>query len=113
MSQGQLHQPSDESRKQAETASGLGLPQEQIAALLSIDPKTLREHYRKELDQGIARANGQVVKSLYASATAGDTTAAIWWTKTRLGWKDTSRMEHTGADGGSILLKFNSADSEA
>lgn len=94
------HKPTDESRKTAESASGLGLPHEQIGALLGIDDKTLRKYYRKELDNGIAKANGQVVKSLYNSATSGDTTAAIWWTKTRLGWKDLSRVEISGPDGG-------------
>jgi hypothetical protein len=26
-------------------------------------------------------------------------TAAIWWTKCRMGWKETIREEHTGPDG--------------
>ncbi len=95
------HAPTSESRKTAESASGLGLPQAQICSLIGdIDEKTLRKHYRKELSDGKAKANGQVVKSLYSSATSGDTTAAIWWTKTQLGWKDTSRVELGGIPGG-------------
>jgi hypothetical protein len=29
-------------------------------------------------------------------------TAAIWWSKARMDWKDTSRTETTGSDGGPI-----------
>lgn len=87
------HQQTPENRKLAETVAGLGLPHEQIGALLGIDDKTLRKHYRLELDQGIAKANSNVVKSLYSKAVDGDVTACIWWTKTRLGWKDTSRID--------------------
>lgn len=90
------HIPTAENRKLAETVSGLGLPHEQIGALIGIDDKTLRKHYRHELDQGIAKANSNVVKSLYSKASGGDVTACIWWTKTRLGWKDTSRTEISG-----------------
>ena len=90
------HTPTAENRKLAETVSGLGLPHEQIGALIGIDDKTLRKHYRHELDQGIAKANSNVVKSLYSKASGGDVTACIWWTKTRLGWKDTSRTEISG-----------------
>lgn len=93
------HKITETSKKMVETTSGYGLPHEQIAALLEIDDKTLRKHYRKQLDMGMAKANAKVVESLYGKATTGDTTAQIWWTKTRLGWKDTSRVEHTGADG--------------
>lgn len=90
------HKPTPESRKQAETASGLGLPHEQIGALLGIDDKTLRKYYREELDQGKAKASAQVAKSLFSKATGGDTTAAIWWTKTQMGWKETQVLEHGG-----------------
>jgi len=99
------HVPSEEWRRQVETASGYGLPHEQIAVLVGIDDKTLRKHYRKELDQGMAKANAQVVKSLFGKCTSGDdTTAMIWWTKTRLGWKDLSRVEHVGSEGGPIQI---------
>lgn len=90
------HKVTPDNRKLVETVSGLGLPHEQIGSLLGIDDKTLRKHYRQELDQGIAKANSNVVKSLYSKAAGGDVTACIWWTKTRLGWKDTSRTEIFG-----------------
>ena len=100
------HKPAAEDRKQVEMLAGLGIPQEQICLLVQggIDEKTLRKYYAEELVAGVAKANSQVSKSLFKKATSGDTTAQIWWTKTRMGWKDTSRVEHTGADGKDLVF---------
>ena len=51
------HAPTEDQRRLAESTAGYGLKQEQIAALLKIDPKTLRKHYRAELDAGMAKAH--------------------------------------------------------
>ena len=93
------HEPSAESRKLVESTSGLGLPHEQIAILVGIDDKTLRKHYRQELDLGKAKANGQIAKTLFNKAMSGDTTSLIWWTKAQLRWSETVKQEVTGADG--------------
>lgn len=99
------HKPTPDDRKQVEMLAGLGIPQEQICLLIQggIDDKTLRKHYAAELVAGVAKANSQVSKSLFQKAVSGDTGAQIWWTKTRMGWKDTSRVEHTGADGQALF----------
>ena len=93
------HRPTDKTRLLVEKSSGLGLPHESIACLVGIDDKTLRKYYRKELDMGKAKANGEIAKTLYSKATAGDTTALIWWTKTQMRWSETIKQEVTGADG--------------
>ena len=93
------HQPTPESRKLVESSSGLGLPHESIAVLVGIDDKTLRKYYRAELDMGKAKANGQIAKTLFSKAVAGDTTSLIWWTKSQMRWSETVRQELTGADG--------------
>ena len=93
------HIPTDENRKMVESTSGLGLPHEQIAILVGIDDKTLRKYYRAELDMGKAKANGQIAKTLYSKALAGDTTSLIWWTKSQMRWSETVKQEVTGADG--------------
>ena len=95
--------------------SGYGIPQEEIARVIGIDEKTLRKWYREELDTAATKANAKVAESLYKKATGWkrngapedermppDTTAAIFWAKTRMKWKDTSALEVTGADGGPI-----------
>ena len=94
-----LHEPTQETRKLVETSSGLGLPHESIAVLVGIDDKTLRKHYRAELDIGKAKANRQIAGTLFQKATAGDTTSLIWWTKTQMKWSETQKHEVTGADG--------------
>jgi hypothetical protein len=93
------HLPTDESRRLVESTSGLGLPHEQIGILVGIDDKTLRKHYRHELDTGKAKANGQIAKTLFSKALAGDTTSLIWWTKAQMRWSETVKQEVTGADG--------------
>jgi hypothetical protein len=94
-------QPVDSERKQVEALSGYGLPIEQIAVLIrnGIDTETLRKHFAQELILGKAKANGQVGKTLFQKAMAGDTTAAIWWSKTQMRWKEVQQHELTGADG--------------
>jgi len=80
--------------------AGLGLCHHDIC-LLIINPntnkplseKTLRKKFTRELDIGSVKTNAAVVKALYIKATKGDVTAAIWWTKCRMGWKDTSRND--------------------
>ena len=75
-----------------------------------LDDKTLRKYYRSELDMGKAKANGQIAKTLYSKATAGDTTALIWWTKTQMRWAETQRHENTGAEGGPVELVIRWSD---
>jgi len=87
------HEPSEATRELVELHSSMGTPQENISRLLGIDKKTLYKYYREELDTGADKANAAVVKSLYSKATDGDTTAAIWWTKTRLGWSEKIKVD--------------------
>jgi hypothetical protein len=94
-------EPTDSERKQVEALSGYGLPIEQIAVLVrdGIHIDTLRAHFATELVSGKAKANGQVGKTLFQKVMAGDTTAAIWWSKTQMRWAETQKHELTGADG--------------
>ena len=97
------HIPSVENKRLVETSAGLGLPHEQIGALIGIDDKTLRKHYRTELDVGKAKASAQIAKTLFNKAQGGDTTALIWWTKAQMRWAETQKQEITGADGGAQI----------
>lgn len=72
--------------------AGYGVPEDAIARVLGIDPKTLRKHYRDELDTGQIKATAKVAESLFRKATtdgAQSVTAAIFWLKTRGGWRET------------------------
>ena len=100
------HIPSAENKRLVETSAGLGLPHEQIGALIGIDDKTLRKHYRTELDVGKAKASAQIAKTLFNKAQGGDTTALIWWTKAQMRWAETSKQEITGADGAPLMVTW-------
>ena len=95
------HKPTDVSRGQVEAMAGFGIPQEDIARVLNIAPQTLRSHYRDELDTGSTKANAKVAENLFRKATGdgqGAVAAAIFWAKTRMGWRETPRIEHEGLD---------------
>ncbi len=84
------HKPTDATRAQVEALAGfVGLPQADIAQFLEIDLKTLRKHYRRELDQATVKANVAVAKALFTKATKGnDTAAMIFWLKARAKWRE-------------------------
>ncbi|CAB4200509.1 hypothetical protein UFOVP1355_49 [uncultured Caudovirales phage] len=92
--------PTDEERAYVEKLSGIGLVQEQIAALIrdGIHSDTLRDHFGKELLAGKAKANAAIGGTLYQKAIKGDTGSLIWWTKTQMRWAETQKHEivHTG-----------------
>lgn len=91
------HAPDSGSRRLVEHHAAIGTPHEQIAKLLQVSLNTLKKHYREELELGLARANAVVGGTLFNEAKKGNITAAIFWMKTRGGWRETSRVEHTGA----------------
>jgi hypothetical protein len=91
------HQPDPAVRRQVEAMAAYGIPEADISMVVGIDPKTLRKHYRDELDFGQTKANAQVAGFLFNSARNGNVTAQIFWLKTRARWKETpSEHQHTG-----------------
>jgi hypothetical protein len=97
-------QPTDKDRKQVEAMSGYGVPIEQIAAVAmgGISIESLYQHFRTELVTGKANINGKVGQTLAQKALSGDTAAMIWWSKSRMGWKEKVELEHSGPGGGPI-----------
>ena len=99
------HQPDPASRRYVEAMAGYGTPEADIATVVGIDPKTLRKHYRQELNTGSIKANTKVAESLYKKALGDGSqsvTAAIFWLKTRAHWKETLVNEVTHNVGGSV-----------
>jgi len=104
------HQPDSFLLRQVEAMAAYGVPEEKIARVLGIDPKTLRKHYRDELDTGQIKANSKVAESLYRKATGEgpqSVTAAIFWLKTRALWKETmvSEVTHDTSDSVKALME--------
>lgn len=83
-----IHIPTEENKEIVKQHSVVGTPQSVIAEILDIDDKTLRRHYRKELDFSTSQSNAAVGGSLYKKAMSGDTAAMIFWMKTRAGWRE-------------------------
>lgn len=104
------HRPDPNSRRQVEAMAGYGMPETDIAAAIGVDAKTLRKHYRSELDLGHIKANSAIAQSLFRKATGEgpqSVTAAIFWLKTRARWKETtvSEITHDVADPLSAMMQ--------
>jgi hypothetical protein len=97
------HQPTEQTRIQVKTLAAVGIRHEDIAIKMGICADTLTKYYRQELDEGRIDANSQIGKSLYEQAKSGNTTAMIFWLKTRAGWKETQVNELVGANGAPLL----------
>ena len=63
------HQPDPALRRQVEAMAGYGIPEADISGMIGIDAKSLRKHYRHELDYGHTKANAKVAENLYRKAT--------------------------------------------
>jgi len=114
---GAAHEPTEKTRALVQERSGLGQTQEAIARCLRIDMKTLRKYYARELERGIDEANSEVAGAMFLSATGREiqtdgtikrvpvnSTLAIWWSKTRMGWKEPPREDASGNDGGATIV---------
>ena len=82
--------PTEDQRHLVKSMAAVGISQEQIALKIGVrSPKTLRKHFRKELDLGMTEANYKVAQTLFQMATSGECPAAtIFWAKTRNGFRE-------------------------
>ena len=70
------------------TLAGYGIPHEQIACKIGVTAKTLRRHFRDELDKGLAEANALVIQTLFKMAISGKQPGCtIYWANKRV-WKE-------------------------
>ena len=93
------HKPDPFHRRQVEAMAAYGVPETGIARVVGIDAKTLRKHYREELDTGQIKATAKVAESLFRKATTDGSqsvTAAIFWLKTREGWREAPQAHEVG-----------------
>jgi hypothetical protein len=100
--------PTDKDRKQVTIMAGIGLKHDHIAKIIGISDETLRKYYGEELELAAAKMNAQVAQNLYSIATSkgpGAVPSAIFWMKTRGGWREVERKEITGANGAPIQLE--------
>ena len=109
MAQGAKHEPTDKTRSEVSALASFGVPQEDIATYIGISKPTLAKHYPDELSFSSIKANATVGKFLFNmasgqamknGATYGECSrAAMFWAKTRMGWRETNQIDHTSSDG--------------
>lgn len=101
------HIPTEATKTLVALGVGAGYTQGQIARLVGVDEKTLRLRYEAELAEGADKINLAIVGNLASIARDRNhpkcVTAAIYWTKARMGWTDRAETpddddEDTGAN---------------
>lgn len=97
-------EPTEDHRRIVLTGAAFGTPYPIIADEIGICEDTLRKYFRRELDEGLPRANARLGGVLYKKAEAGDQKAIDSWFDRRGGseWKKKSALEHSGPDGSPI-----------
>tara|TARA_R110002050_G_scaffold34101_7_gene86302 strand:+ start:5128 stop:5481 length:354 start_codon:yes stop_codon:yes gene_type:complete len=104
------HEPTDKDRATARALCAYGIPREEIAEVLGISANTLRKYYSESMRGSATEANAKVTENLFKMATGSGrqaVTAAIFWMKTRGGWREGDRTEITGADGGALTIRWS------
>ena len=101
------HLATADTRIKVYTLSTVGTRHEDIASVLGISHDTLVKYYKEELDKGRIEANASVAETLFKQAKEGNTTAMIFWLKSRAKWKETSQHEISGnPDGTPVEVKI-------
>lgn len=93
------HVPTDEKRAIVRALAKYGVRQHDIAVQIGVTTGTLVKYYRDDLDAGMAEAAEGLAKTAYQMAMDGDVRMMIFLLKTRLGYKETTRVECSGPDG--------------
>lgn len=91
--------PTEEERAEIRKLAGIGFTQEQIGVVIGKSVDWMAKHCREDLDIGMSETKAKVGHAIVEAALAGNMTAAIFYAKTQMGWKETSVTEHTGKDG--------------
>lgn len=97
--------PTEQQRLLVAKMAGLGFPQDQICLLVENDKGepisewTLKKYFAADLRSGVIKANVNMAGRLYRAGMDGNVACMIFWLKTKAGWRETNRLEHTGADG--------------
>ena len=99
--------PTQSDRETVKSMAASGFAHEEIARCLGthgIDDKTLRKHFRQELDTSMTKANAAVANKVYQLAMSGNPAAMFFWLKCRARWQEVVRYEHTGPNAGPVQV---------
>ena len=100
------YEPTDDQRQFVAQMVGAGVTRAQAAKVLGIAPNSLRKHFAEELAIGDARTITDAYNGLIVNATTptdlhpgGHPASQMFILKCRGGWREVTRLEHTGKDG--------------
>ena len=103
------HAPTEKTRAEVAALTSYGVTEAEVARYVGVDAKTLRKHYKEELAFSRMKRNAVVGNFLFSAASgraladganyADCVRAAMFWAKTRMGWRETNNLDHTSSDG--------------
>ncbi len=99
------HQKTDALMQMAKSFGMVGVPHHMAARLMDISLETLVKYYSEELADGKSRSSFAIAKTLYGMAVGDpengippNLSAAIYWTKSQMGWREASIQQHQMID---------------
>lgn len=91
-----VFKPTDDERKTVSLMASVGIPHAGIALCIreeGIAQKTLIKHFSQELKTAAIQANTKIGGTIYQSAISGNMSAAIWWSRARMGWSEKKEVD--------------------
>lgn len=107
MAKGKKHEPTSELRRVVERGCIAGFTQEDIAKIVGISVDTLTLYYPEELNTAHLKVVSGISAKLAQKALGGDNACMFFYLKTRGGWQEVQRHEHTGKDGSDLIPTVN------
>jgi hypothetical protein len=95
------YQPTPADQARVQNLAALGATHADIAMCIGtkgIDEKTLRKHFRRELDTSLMEVKALAMSKLVASIKNGDSRAICFFLKSRCGWRETQALSHQMLD---------------
>jgi predicted transcriptional regulator len=98
------YEPTQRDRTFVIAMAAHGAVHDEIAQVLGISDVTLRKHFNYELENGLPRAHADVGHTLFMRAVGGpkrdwtkaSDTAAIFYAKTQMGWREPPKVIEVG-----------------
>jgi hypothetical protein len=88
--------PSDSDRATVQSLAVLGATHEGIALCLGdhgVSEKTLRKHFRRELDVSVLKVQALAASKVVAAIGAGEAWAICFYLKCKAGWREKSALD--------------------
>ena len=95
------YQPTAADRATVQNLAALGATHADIAMCVGtkgIDEKTLRKHFRRELDTSVMEVKALAMSKVVAAIKNGEAWAVCFFLKCKAGWRETQGLAHQTLD---------------